>query len=518
VSREPSSSVRIACILLAEALFVPTGLLTAAFLTRRLGPEGYGLFTLSAALIAWIEWSLASLFSRATIQVVSGAEDWRPAGAALTSLHGAVGTAAALLLCVLADPIAARLHEPALAGHLRLFALDIPLFCLAQAHRSLLTGLGRFTHRAAAGAGRWTARFLLILLLVERGLSVPGAILGCIGASLVELAVGRAYVRPALFARSGFALRGLWEYAWPLLLSAVSLRLYEKTDLFVLKLLGATAAQAGQYGAAQNLALLPGLLALSLSPMLLASATRALRRGEDERARRLGRDGMRGVIALLPATAAVAGAAPQIVDWIYGTAFRPAAPVLALLLFGAWASLMLSVVTALLTAAGRPIWTFGLTGPLVPLALAGHAVVIPHWGLPGAAVVTATDAILAAVAGVLLLQRLWGLSFPLLTLWRSLLLGAPAYLLAAHWATPGPFLLLTLPAIALFSALGLALLGESGAGELARLRAGGSSPGCAGERGPGNDAGAEYRSSAPRAHSRAPISECTPTGGARWRD
>ena len=37
-------------IFAGEALAIPTGLVTAAFLTRRLGPEGYGLFTLAATV------------------------------------------------------------------------------------------------------------------------------------------------------------------------------------------------------------------------------------------------------------------------------------------------------------------------------------------------------------------------------------------------------------------------------------------------------------------------------------
>lgn len=41
-------------IFLSEALVLPTGLLTAAFLTRRLGPEGYGLLTLASVLVAWM--------------------------------------------------------------------------------------------------------------------------------------------------------------------------------------------------------------------------------------------------------------------------------------------------------------------------------------------------------------------------------------------------------------------------------------------------------------------------------
>jgi O-antigen/teichoic acid export membrane protein len=38
-------------VFLAEALLLPTGLLTTAYVTRKLGPEGYGLFVLAATLV-----------------------------------------------------------------------------------------------------------------------------------------------------------------------------------------------------------------------------------------------------------------------------------------------------------------------------------------------------------------------------------------------------------------------------------------------------------------------------------
>jgi O-antigen/teichoic acid export membrane protein len=41
-------------VFLGEMLLVPTGLVTAAFLTRKLAPEGYGLFAVAATLVAWI--------------------------------------------------------------------------------------------------------------------------------------------------------------------------------------------------------------------------------------------------------------------------------------------------------------------------------------------------------------------------------------------------------------------------------------------------------------------------------
>jgi hypothetical protein len=74
-------------VFLAEALLLPTGILTAAVLTRRLGPEGYGLLTIAATLIGWIGWSITSVFTRTTIKFVSEADDWRSIGAAVLRLH-----------------------------------------------------------------------------------------------------------------------------------------------------------------------------------------------------------------------------------------------------------------------------------------------------------------------------------------------------------------------------------------------------------------------------------------------
>lgn len=458
-------------VFLAEALLLPTGLLTAAFLTRRLGPEGYGLFTLAATLVAWIEWSLISVFARATIKFVGEAEDWQPIGATVVRLHLVTSAGAALLLWLLAVPIATILNEPVLATYLRLLAIDIPLFSLAHAHQHILIGIGGFRQRALASAGHWIARLLLIVFLVELGLSVPGAILGCIGASLVKLVIGRLYIRPSLFLRTAFPVRQLWSYAAPLFLFGLSLRLFDKLDLLALKVLGGTAEQAGIYGAAQNVSLVPSIFALSFSPLLLSTLSRTLRAGDDRRAREMGRDAMRVVIALLPFAGMTAGAASEIVCLIFGPKFLPAAPLLALLGFGALAMVMISVATTILTAAGKPGWTFALTGPLVPLAVTGHLLLIPRLGAVGASLVTTLFAGLGALATVWAVYRIWRILPPAATLLRSVLVCGLAYVVAALWPAPGVSLLLKLPVIGLIIPLIFLLLGEFSAREIALARA-----------------------------------------------
>ena len=455
-------------VFLGEALLLPTGLLTTAFLTRKFAPEGYGLFTVAAVLVAWIEWSISSIFARTTFKLIGEADDWRPIGAAVTRLHLLLGGVMALGLWLCADAIAAALKAPALGSYLRLFAIDIPIFSLAQAHRSILVGIGAFGQRARVTALRWISRLLFIVVLVHMGLSIEGAILGSIAASIVELAYCRICVQPALFGRTSFPARQLWEYAVPLLLYATTMRLLDKLDLFMLQGLRGSAPESGIYGAAQNLTLLGGLFALSFSPLLLSTLSRMLRDGELELANRTARDALRVVAGMLPFAAIISGAAEEIAVGIFGKSFRPAAAPLAILIIGSIGFVAISVATAILTAAGKPRWTVLLTAPLVPLIIAGNLWLIPGFGPPGAAMVTSVVGGVGALAAISAVNGKAGIDLPVGTFARSFLIGAGAYVLAAVW--PAPNFLFLLPKLAVISLLvlfGFFVLGEFNAAELA---------------------------------------------------
>ncbi|MEY2487248.1 MAG: hypothetical protein QOH39_2896 [Verrucomicrobiota bacterium] len=459
-------------VFLAEGLLVPTGLITAAFLTRKLAPEGYGLFAVAASLIAWIEWSITATFSRAAFKLIGESDDWRPIGTALVRLHLWLGIAGGVLVWIFAGTIAAMLKAPPLAGYLRLFAIDIPIFSLAQAHRGILVGVGAFRPRAMVTAVRWITRLILIIILVQIGFSITGAILGSIGASLVELAACRFYIRPAIFTRVRVPMRQLWDYALPLFLYAASVRLLDKLDLFMLQGLRGNVVEAGMYGAAQNLTLVAGLFALSFSPLLLATLSRMVRNGEIELARRTARDALRVVLAMLPFAAMTSGAATEIALETFGQAFRPTATPLAILIFGSVATVTISVSTAILTAAGRPRLTVVLTAPLVIAAAAGYYLFIPKFGAFGAATVTTAIGTAGAIASVLVLRQVWAVKFPALCLARSAFIGAGAYALAILCPVSGIlFLALKLSTIGLLILFAFALLGEFNQTEWATIRA-----------------------------------------------
>jgi len=457
-------------VFLAGLLFPLTGLITAAFLTRRLGTDGYGLLVLSATLFGWVELGINSFFARPTIKFIGEAKNWLPVGSTVIRLHVWAGIGGGMLLVLLSFPLAWLLDEPLLAPYLALYALHIPISSLAQAHQSILVGIGRFRQKAVTNACRWIARLLLILFLVEMGLSVPGAILGSLGAALVELAVSRRYVRPPFFGKIAIPTRPFYDLGILLCVSSLLFLIFSSMGLVMLKILGGTLEQAGIYGAAQNLSIIPGLFGTSFSPLLLSTVSRLLFEGKANQAKRIGLGAMRMVVGLFPFGALIAGAAPEIVTWVFGQSFEHAGPILGVLIIGAIAFVMVSVAVVIVTASGAPRFTLYLSLPLVFLVVIGNLVMIPRSGALGAAMVTALCQGIGALVSVLVIYRLWSICPPIGTLWRSAVVSVLAYTLAVMWPTTGLFLLIKLAFIGAVILLAYLVMREFSADEIAQAR------------------------------------------------
>lgn len=145
-------------------------------------------------------------------------------------------------------------------------------------------------------------------------------------------------------------------------------------------------------------------------------------------------------------------------------------PILALLIFAALGLVAINMAKAIITAAGKPGWTFILTGPLVPLALIGHLILIPWLGGVGASIVTASGACLGALASVFAVYRIWGILPPVKTLLKSGLCTAIAFALASLWQTAGFMVIVKLATILFVLLIAFLLLGDFTSGEIALAR------------------------------------------------
>lgn len=456
-------------IFFAEVLIIPVGFITAVFLARQLGPVNFGLFALALRLITWIEFTGLTVFYSATVKFVSEEDDWRAVGTTVVRLHLMVGGGIAALVWIMSSPLARAFNEPAMATYLKLFAIDIPIFSLFSVHSSILVGRGLFKERAWAGSSYWIARLALIVLLVEMGLSVNGAIIGVIGASMIGLIMSRFFVRPPVFSGATFPVRRLLGFSAPVFMSSLSLRML-RLDVVALKVLGATAAQVGFYSAGQSLSIHTSLLSGSLSPPLLSTLSRLIRQGDESKAKDIGRTAMRLVIWLLPFAAMTAGAATEIVDLVFGKEFVSAGPILAFLIFAAVGFIGVTMTRAIILALGRPGWTFLVTGPVLPIAFIGYLILIPWMGGVGAAMVTTCAMCLTAVAAFLAVYKLWGILPPAKTLVKSVFCSGLALAMAVFWPVSGLMVIVKLVAIVVTIFITFLLLGDFTAGEVALIR------------------------------------------------
>jgi len=457
--------------MLGDGLALPTGLVTAAVLTRYLGPAGYGSFSVAATLVTTLEWLLVAIFARVTVKFIAEADDWRPVAATSFRAYLFSGAVVGATLWLMADWIGALLGDPQMSAYLRLFALEIPVFAAAIGCRNVLTGLASYREQAIAGAARWLGRMSLIVLFVYIGWSVTGAILGSIGGALVAWVVSQAFVGRANWGRADFPFRQLFQLALPAFLLMLTVRLFDRFGLLMLKALGNSDAQVGFYGAAQNLSMIAGIVVMTTTPILISTLSAARRKGDEARARQIAQDAIRAALGILPFAAIVAGSSPEVVELLFGRTFLEAAPLAAWMMVVAVALIVISVATALLIAQGRLWGTVLLTVPILPLSLLGHTLVIPRYGADGAAAVTAITGVLGAAACVLAAILVWRLRVPVGTIVRSMILTGVAYLAASAWASPGFLLFFKGIILSILIVSGYLVMGELSWDEITRIRA-----------------------------------------------
>lgn len=448
-------------VLLAECLVFPLGLVTAAYVGRTLGPRDYGIFSVALATGDVIEWTIVSLFSRATVQVVSEAVEWQAVAAGALRLQTAIGLAIGAVFFVAADVVAAALGEPSMAWLLRVLALELPLLAAGLTFRNVLTGRGKYRERATSSALRIFARMVLVIALVGVGFAIRGAIVGEVLSTVVWLIIVWAWARvPPMTPTLPDGNRRLWALARPLFLLSLSLRALDKVGVVALKMLGASAQEAGWYAAAQNFGIAPGLFAVSFSPLLLNALASSIRGGDLAPGRPLVRNALRAVFGIVPFAAFGAGTAAEIVRLIYGPGYEPAARLAIPLLGSAVGMAIVSVAAAILAAADEARRISRLVWPTTVAAMVLLVLVVPRYGAMGAAVVVGGASLVGAAIVLETVRRCWGVGVPAGTVIRTLAVSALTLFAGLVWPAYGAWLLVKTAIFVTGIVVLLAALGE----------------------------------------------------------
>lgn len=446
---------------LSQAAVLLVGFATVIYLPRALGIGAYGQFAVTVTVAQWMTMIGVGLFTAVTIKFISAAgEHWQSVAAVIVRLHVLYGLAAMAALFLAAPIVAGWLGSAELTPHLRVASLDIPLFVVGHAYLNVLLGAGRFRYRAAILAMRWVARLGVMVLLVEAGWGVTGALWGCVAASAVELALGAALCPLPLMARASGLLKPMWDYARPVILTTVSMRTLVGLDLVALGVLGHSEAEQGLYAAALNLTLVPTMIIFAAFPVVMSTVSRLLAARHDQAAWAVGWQSLRLAMLTTPLLILAATSSEAIAVLMFGMEYAAAGPLLSVLLLGCIGRVLLMASRTLISAAGEPGWSAWFTAPLVPLAIVGYAIAVPRFGLAGAVWVSCAVFTLGGAASTLAVLRHWPVAWRGGTIGRCAIVSLAAAALGLAWPAHGPMVLLKLAAGSAAILAALAIGGE----------------------------------------------------------
>jgi len=373
-------------------------LLGEALVVRALPPATYGAvvlaFTVAAAVATLAQLGVPDGVTR--LMAAADGEDAAGrvavAGVLLTTLGG---VAAAAVVWAGRVSVASAMGERRVAGLVVLFLPYLVLFPVSRVVVGILrsrkrTKLAVLARNLVARVGALVA-FGLGLWLVVYWLAAPALLL--VVAVVAAIAGGR---RGALtgFVPETATVRRLWQFSWPLALSSTVFLFLANMDVLLVGYF-LESSSVGHYRAVQPLRQVTTFVAGSFTFLFLPIATEYVaddRFGDLDDLYKVSTKWIAS--ATLPAVLVFTLFAPAVVLALFGAAYLPGAPALAVLTAGLYARALTGLNGDVVKAIDRPrIELFAATAAVV-VNLALDLVLIPSYGIVGAAVGTAVGYLL----------------------------------------------------------------------------------------------------------------------------
>lgn len=387
------------------------GLVSGILISRSLGPEGRGAYVLPVT-VAMVVGNLCHLSLEHANMYLAGNRR-RPLGdllgnaSSLTLVLGPLG----LLLTILLLRGWPDLVPGSPASATFIVAATVPL----AIHQTLITGLlvlgDRLVASRLAGTGVLAVHMVATAVLWWTGWITVEAVLWLFLAATVGQWVGAVLLARPLGSLRPQVEWGLWRdslwFGLAIHPGMILLLLQLRVDFFLLQTLAGLEA-VGIYSLAVMLAemlwLVPEAAALSATP-------HQVRAGPTEEPAVTLRAARVNVAMTAALSLLLAAVAPPLVGRVYGPAFLPAAPALWALLPGIVAMAAQRSCGIFLVKREQPWLISGILGPAVGVNVFLNLVLIPRWGVVGAASASSASYVLSAAAFVMWVTRAAGRPF-----------------------------------------------------------------------------------------------------------
>jgi O-antigen/teichoic acid export membrane protein len=449
---------------LSRGCFFAFAYVASIILARGLGPAEYGVYGLIMSVLLWVEQiSKFTIPPAAAILIPRETHNSRALEQTALFLNSVLFITLFVLLWF-AAPLVADLFDLHDGTYLlRIAALDLPFFGMYFVYRGVLQGHRDFLSISIAELLYSFTKLAGIAILMVLWLSVPGALVVNVLASVGALLFVLSRISIKLTAPAQNFIRPVIRFALPLGLYMLALQTIGSLDLWFLKALNPSkqASTIGIYVAARNVAVAPGVVLMVISDVLLPSLSKALAQKDTVLSRHYLQSGVRFLcIVVSPIILLFMLAADQIMALLFSTGFAGGGVYLKMLIFYAMSLPFVDLFASALNAWGKPYLCGTTLFLLIVVALPLNVQFILSFGPVGAAYASALTGLLGAVTLGVLVYRRFGSLIRLRTFLNTTGAVILVAVIANQFTVTGPLLAVSCVGYLVIYGLGLVLAGE----------------------------------------------------------
>lgn len=391
-------------LMIAQAIVLLLGYITHPLVGRLLGPEQYGIYgvilSVQTIIGMFLTLGIPSAVSRFVAQNETSGRSILRQALKIQAIIAVVLSAGTALLAPL---IANALNDHSFTSLIRFMSVVLLLQAFYPIFVQYFSGMHRFNRQALLtslyAVGKLVGAVGLLLVFqvygAVAGFAVGGILAAIIGWIWTRNVGGNKHLHLPLKEFMGFAS------AYVLIL--VGLQLLMSLDLFMVKAILQDDRQAGFYSSAANLARISYFLLQGLSFIVLPSVSALTKPGEShDKAAEFIKDMLRYLIALIiPAVTIAAATSKQLLILFFSRDYISAAPPLTILMVGVGALAFYLLLVNIMAGAGKAKTALVTTGSLIILSGILGSILIPKFGMVGAAwQTTITSLIGLSILGV----------------------------------------------------------------------------------------------------------------------
>ncbi|MFC1662944.1 flippase [Patescibacteria group bacterium] len=417
---------------IANAIFLGSSYIIQVLLGRFLGPAEYGVLGVVIYTLSLTEYFFGSGLFLATSKYIAE----KPAATkSIIKISKRIQLSLAIifagLFIILANPLAKLFNEPDITNFIRILALIAPIYGFRSLYQSFLNGQQQFGKQAVSMIAGATVKIIGVITVLWIGLGIAGVLFAYLAGGLGGLIFAWYLMERRPEGDEIFPAKKLIVTTLPLIAYLIMFPLIFNIDLFMVKILMADTEAAGYYTAASTIARLPFFLFTSLAVVLLPSISAAIAQQNYEKISYYIRQTLRiGIIIILPLTILIMTTADNLINILYTDAFSPAAWPLTILAAGMFFLTLFKLTTTIIIGGRRPVSIIYYVLSLLIVDIVANILLIPKYGLAGAALASGLMALLGFVITSIIVYAKHRSFIPMSSVLKILFAGATIVLLS----------------------------------------------------------------------------------------